>query len=103
MLVSKPAIWRKGAEIARAETAWRAGSGLTPGVENVEAKIGRAFDRPLTQIALPERLKIEILDVDNESWRDEVELIRGHYEFIGERLPQQMADELSDLEKRLAQ
>ena len=57
----------------------------------------------LSHLDLDDETMAKILDVDNESWRDEVELIRGHYEFIGERLPQQMADELSDLEKRLAQ
>ena len=29
--------------------------------------------------------------------------IEGHYEFIGERLPQEMRDELEQLEKRLAE
>ena len=43
-----------------------------------------------------------LLSVDNEAWRGEVELIRGHFESIGERLPNAMRDELSDLEKRLA-
>ena len=43
-----------------------------------------------------------LLSVDNEAWRGEVELIRGHFDSIGERLPNAMRDELSDLEKRLA-
>jgi phosphoenolpyruvate carboxykinase (GTP) len=43
-----------------------------------------------------------LLSVDTEAWRGEVELIRGHFESIGERLPNAMRDELSDLEKRLA-
>ena len=43
-----------------------------------------------------------LLSVDNEAWRGEVELIRGHFDSIGERLPNAMKDELSDLEKRLA-
>ncbi|MEZ5371887.1 MAG: phosphoenolpyruvate carboxykinase domain-containing protein [Microthrixaceae bacterium] len=56
----------------------------------------------LSGLDLDDATMAKILDVNNESWRDEVELIRGHYEFIGERLPQEMADELADLEKRLA-
>ncbi len=43
-----------------------------------------------------------LLSVDNDAWRGEVELINGHFEFIGERLPQAMRDELANLEKRLA-
>ncbi len=43
----------------------------------------------------------KILDVDNEAWRGEVALVEGHFDFIGERLPQEMRDELSALEKRL--
>ena len=43
-----------------------------------------------------------LLSVDNEAWRGEVELVRGHFDSIGERLPNAMRDELSDLEKRLA-
>jgi phosphoenolpyruvate carboxykinase (GTP) len=43
-----------------------------------------------------------LLSVDNDAWRSEVELIRGHFDSIGERLPNAMRDELSDLEKRLA-
>ena len=35
------------------------------------------------------------------AWRGEVELINGHFDFIGEQLPQAMRDELSKLEERL--
>lgn len=44
----------------------------------------------------------QLLSVDADAWRGEVELINGHFEFIGERLPQAMRDELENLEKRLA-
>jgi phosphoenolpyruvate carboxykinase (GTP) len=44
----------------------------------------------------------ELLSVDSDAWRQEVELINGHFDFIGERLPQAMRDELQELEKRLA-
>ncbi len=43
-----------------------------------------------------------LLEVDNEAWRGEVSLVQGHFDFIGERLPHEMADELASLEKRLA-
>ena len=43
-----------------------------------------------------------LLSVDNDAWRGEIDLINRHFEFIGERLPQAMRDELANLEKRLA-
>ena len=45
----------------------------------------------------------QLLAVDNESWRQEIPLITEHFAFIGERLPSELADELAELEKRLAQ
>ena len=44
----------------------------------------------------------ELLSVDHDAWRTEVELINQHFEFIGDALPQAMRDELANLEKRLA-
>ena len=36
------------------------------------------------------------------AWRTEVRLIEDHYEKVGERLPDELRDELRELEKRLA-
>jgi phosphoenolpyruvate carboxykinase (GTP) len=55
-----------------------------------------------TGLDLDEATLTELLSVDNDAWRQEVDLINGHFEFIGESLPQAMRDELADLEKRLA-
>ncbi|CAB4981380.1 unannotated protein [freshwater metagenome] len=44
----------------------------------------------------------QLLSVDNDAWRGEVELINDHFDFVGEQLPQAMRDELENLEKRLA-
>ncbi len=44
----------------------------------------------------------KLLAVDSEAWRGEVTLVEGHFDFIGERLPQEMHDELAALEKRLS-
>ncbi len=49
----------------------------------------------------PETLA-ELLKVDNEAWRGEIPLIEEHFASIGERLPAELADELRELEKRLA-
>jgi phosphoenolpyruvate carboxykinase (GTP) len=55
-----------------------------------------------TGLDLDEATLTELLSVDNDAWRGEVDLINGHFEFIGEALPQAMRDELENLEKRLA-
>ena len=44
----------------------------------------------------------ELLSVDAESWRQEIPLIEQQFEFIGERLPDTLKDQLDDLEKRLS-
>ena len=44
----------------------------------------------------------ELVSVDAESWRQEVPQIEQHYAHIGERLPDELRDELRELEKRLA-
>jgi phosphoenolpyruvate carboxykinase (GTP) len=45
----------------------------------------------------------KLLAVDNDAWRDEVALISEHFDFIGERLPAAMRDQLTALEKRLSE
>ncbi|MCP3993140.1 MAG: phosphoenolpyruvate carboxykinase (GTP), partial [Actinomycetia bacterium] len=54
-------------------------------------------------LGLSEADMSELLSVDNESWRGEIPLIEEHYDFIGERLPPAMRDELRELEKRLSE
>ena len=49
----------------------------------------------------PETLA-ELLAVDNEAWRGEIPLIEKHFDFIGERLPAELAEELRELDKRLS-
>ena len=77
-------------------------AGTADANETAIGHVPTADSLDLSGLDLDDATMAKILEVDNEAWRTEVELIRGHYEFIGERLPQQMADELSDLEKRLA-
>jgi len=72
-----------------------------------------AVETPIGYVPTPDSLDLsgldldretveELLSVDKDAWRHEVELINGHFQFIGERLPQAMKDELQNLEKRLA-
>ncbi len=44
----------------------------------------------------------ELLKVDREGWLKEIVLVKEHYAKFGSRLPQELADELAALEKRLA-
>ncbi len=44
----------------------------------------------------------ELLQVDPESWRQEIPLIEEQFRFIGERLPAALRDQLDELEKRLS-
>ncbi len=44
----------------------------------------------------------ELLSVDAESWRQEIPLIEAQFDFIGERLPETLRDQLEELEKRLS-
>lgn len=43
----------------------------------------------------------EILEVNKEEWLDEVESIKEYYKTYGEKLPEELAKQLADLEKRL--
>ncbi len=44
----------------------------------------------------------QLLTVDEDEWRNELPLIEAHFAAVGERLPQELHDELASLEKRLA-
>ena len=72
-----------------------------------------AVDTAIGRVPTPDSLDTEGLDVDeatmaqllrvdNEAWRGEIPLIEDHFAFVGERLPDELADELRELEKRLA-
>ena len=75
---------------------------------------GEAVDTPIGRVPSPSAIDVsglelpaatleELLRVDAESWRAEVPLLEGHYAKFGDQLPPALRDELSDLEKRLAQ
>jgi phosphoenolpyruvate carboxykinase (GTP) len=73
---------------------------------------GGAVDTPIGILPAPGAIPAEGLDVDPadmaellrvdvEGWRDEVPLIREHFESLGKRVPPDLYDELERLEKRL--
>ncbi len=56
----------------------------------------------LDGLDLDDETVAELLHVDTDAWRGEVELIGEHFDSVGERLPGTVRDELLDLEKRLS-
>jgi phosphoenolpyruvate carboxykinase (GTP) len=81
-------------------------------IEEVEGT-GDGVDTPIGRVPAPTAIDISGLDldaatlaklvsVDAESWRQEVPQIEAHYAKLGERLPEELRDELRALEKRLA-
>jgi phosphoenolpyruvate carboxykinase (GTP) len=73
-----------------------------------------AVDTPIGSVPTPESLDLDGLDiseddlatlltVDKHAWKDEVELISDHFDFIGERLPATMRAQLEDLQRRLSE
>jgi phosphoenolpyruvate carboxykinase (GTP) len=71
----------------------------------VDTAIGRvpapgALD--LDGLGLTDAQVSQLTEVDESRWRSEIPLIEEHYAFVGERLPEEMKDELKALEKRLA-
>jgi phosphoenolpyruvate carboxykinase (GTP) len=71
----------------------------------IETPIGRLPDAGALNTAgldlAPKRLD-ELLAVDHDAWRNEVELIEEHYARFGDRLPDALRDQLLALDKRLA-
>ena len=81
-------------------------------IERVEGT-GARIDTPIGRVPTVDGFDTDGLDiepatlaklvtVDAEAWRGEIQLIEGHYEAVGERLPDELRDELRELEKRLA-
>jgi phosphoenolpyruvate carboxykinase (GTP) len=81
-------------------------------IEEVEGT-GEGVDTPIGRVPTPTAIDTTGLDVDAdtmerlvavdaESWRQEIPQIEAHYAGLGERLPEELRDELRELEKRLA-
>ncbi len=72
-----------------------------------------AVDTPIGRVPAPGALDTagldvdpatveKLLEVDPESWRDEVPQLEQHYRSLGDHVPQPLRDQLAALEKRLA-
>ena len=81
-------------------------------IERVSGRCG-SVDTPIGNVPAPGAIDTTGLDideatmralvsVDEDGWRNEIPLIEQHFAHIGERLPDELRDELRELEKRLA-
>lgn len=55
----------------------------------------------LSGMDLPESFLTELLKVDKEDWKKEIPSIKEHYSKFGNRLPKELEEELTSLERRL--
>jgi phosphoenolpyruvate carboxykinase (GTP) len=74
--------------------------------------VGGAHDTPIGRVPTPEALDTAglVLDpsvvaalvaVDEDDWRCEIPLIEEHYQTFGARLPEELREQLEELEKRI--
>ncbi|HEX3395036.1 MAG TPA: phosphoenolpyruvate carboxykinase (GTP) [Acidimicrobiales bacterium] len=59
-------------------------------------------DLDLDGLDLSPEAVTQLLDVDADEWRAEVPSIEEHFAFLGDRLPQELHDQLDALQKRLS-
>jgi phosphoenolpyruvate carboxykinase (GTP) len=64
-------------------------------------RVPRIEDLDLSGLDLDPNTVDHLVHVDVDAWRREIDLIEEHYEFVGERLPAELRDQLRDLEKHL--
>jgi phosphoenolpyruvate carboxykinase (GTP) len=72
----------------------------------VDTAIGRVPSADAVDVSglgLSDHVVAELLDVDNEAWRQEIPQIEAHFEHLGAQVPAELRDELNELEKRLAE
>ncbi|MFV1992207.1 MAG: phosphoenolpyruvate carboxykinase domain-containing protein, partial [Acidimicrobiales bacterium] len=73
---------------------------------------GEAVESPIGRIPAPGSLDLagleisqtslsELMEVDTGDWRNEVQSIKEHYAALGDRVPNEMFEQLADLESRL--
>nr|MBO2501781.1 phosphoenolpyruvate carboxykinase (GTP) [Thermoanaerobacterales bacterium] len=81
-------------------------------IERLEGT-AEAVDTPIGRVPAPgaidtsgldvdEETMAKLLEVDPESWRAELPQIEEHYRFIGDTVPAELRQQLTELEKRLA-
>ncbi len=76
--------------------------GTTAAIDTAIGRVPAASSLDTNGLDIDPRTVTQLLRVDAKAWQAEIPLIEAHYKFLGERLPPQLADQLSALEKRLA-
>ncbi len=77
----------------------------TAGTEAVDTPIGRVPTETSLDtegLGIDPATLAELLSVDAEAWRGEIPQLDAHYERFGAELPDELRDEMRELEKRLA-
>jgi phosphoenolpyruvate carboxykinase (GTP) len=77
-------------------------SGEADGTETAIGIVPSPADLDTSGLDIPEADVELLLSVDADEWRRELALIQEHYDWLGERLPDELRDQLTLLEKRLA-
>ena len=72
-----------------------------PGLETSIGIVPRPGELDLSGLELDQDDLAELLAVDVDGWLSEIPLIRAYYEKFGVRLPNELSDELDQLEARL--
>ena len=75
--------------------------GMVDAVDTPIGLVPRAQDLDVSGLDMDPATVERLVTVDDDLWRDEVERIEAHYEFVGDRLPSELRDLLRDLEKHL--
>ncbi len=77
-------------------------AGTADAIDTAIGRVPTADGIDLEGLDLAPEVLAQLLAVDNDAWRGEIPLIDEHFRSVGERLPSELADELHELEKRLA-
>jgi phosphoenolpyruvate carboxykinase (GTP) len=77
-------------------------AGTADAVDTAIGRIPTAESIDVAGLGLDDDEVERVLRVDESEWRNEVPLIEAHYAGLGERVPDELKDELRSLEKRLA-
>jgi phosphoenolpyruvate carboxykinase (GTP) len=77
-------------------------AGEADGIETAIGIVPSPDDLDTSGLDLAESDVELLLSVDPDEWRRELALIQEHYDWLGERLPDELRDQLTLLEKRLA-
>ena len=95
---SGPATARTAGCSSGSSSAAPAGGEAVETPDRLSAGPGR---HPADGLDVPAEAMAELLRVDADEWRQELQSIAAHFDGLGDRMPPELLDELARLEKRL--